>query len=347
MNAPRLLLSLGLLSALCHPSYAGAENKALGPVFGSLGQPSIPGVTRKPSAKSYALVHPERSQKGVVVMLHGFSEQPGQMRFVADRLYGEGYDVVAPALIGHGLVNKDGSQNVELVPKSAHPEEYAKFGDRVYASVTKHWDKVHLVGLSGGGMTSLGIAERHGQELNAKGERIIQDVVAVSPYLAPSPIRLKLGPVNLKVPHYYPVVRLADRLTDGWVGRQLDKKPFLMKAQRDKALAGRDDYGFYLPSKGQAYALTRAGGQVLKDGAKLKGTPVQFIISEADTTANPASSKKLARKIGGKVVDFPESEHVVHAMISPNDNPDFRSVEKVADRISNALAGHMANTNSP
>jgi hypothetical protein len=123
------------------------------------------------------------------------------------------------------------------------------------------------------------------------------------------------------------------------VGTKLDRIAFIMERKKAKAERGNQYYGFVRASLGEILALGQGGSRVLHDKGELDGIGVQYIVTDADRAASPATTERLARKTGGSVLSFGAKEQVVHAMVSPEDNPNRWSVEQVARTISSALAG--------
>jgi pimeloyl-ACP methyl ester carboxylesterase len=91
------------------------------------------------------------------------------------------------------LVDQHRRESTRRVPKASQSRRYDAFADQVFETA-RAYDKVHVVGLSGGGMVALRMAERHGQERGNDGQPILQNVVAVSPYLRPA-LRTKIRPL--------------------------------------------------------------------------------------------------------------------------------------------------------
>lgn len=84
-----------------------------------------------------------------VVLIHGFSGHPGHWLPMADVLHARGHTVVAPRLPGHGTSPRD------LATVCA--EDWLVAAGDAAASV-RHHRRVHLVGLSMGGMLAILLA---------------------------------------------------------------------------------------------------------------------------------------------------------------------------------------------
>ncbi|WP_244438537.1 alpha/beta hydrolase [Hyphomicrobium nitrativorans] len=120
-----------------------------------------------------------------MLLIHGLCGSPGEIRFVANGLVREGYEVVTPTLAGHG-----GSE-ADLV---------ATTWQDWYASAEKGLEELHATcdtvivgGLSTGAVLSLMLAARHPDK--------VQGVALYSPTLWLS---------GRQVPWYVPLFRLID-----------------------------------------------------------------------------------------------------------------------------------------
>ena len=107
--------------------------------------------------RPFDLVH-EDPERGIL-LLHGFTGTPFEVRYLGERLHARGYSVVAPLLPGHG------GTPAELNATTWHDW---------HAAVGRHLDalrarcrRVALVGFSLGGLLALHLASRRGAELAA------------------------------------------------------------------------------------------------------------------------------------------------------------------------------------
>lgn len=80
------------------------------------------------------------------VLVHGFTGHPGHFTFMADTLTGAGFSVVAPRLTGHGTSSEDLA--------TATADHWQADVEAAAHGMADH-RRVHLVGLSMGGLLSL------------------------------------------------------------------------------------------------------------------------------------------------------------------------------------------------
>ena len=105
-----------------------------------------------------------------VLVLHGFTGNPGSMRVLAERIAGAGFTVDLPLLPGHGTVVED------LIP-TAWADWLAHAEDR-YAALAARCEQVVVVGLSMGGALTAWLASEHPE---IAGIVCINAVVSVPP----------------------------------------------------------------------------------------------------------------------------------------------------------------------
>ena len=100
--------------------------------------------------------HPARSHPGGdvgVLVLHGYTGNPGTMRVVADALVDAGFSVEVPRLPGHGT-HVDDMLDTTFEDWSSHVEG-------VYRSLAAQCSSVVVFGLSMGGTLAAWLAARH------------------------------------------------------------------------------------------------------------------------------------------------------------------------------------------
>jgi carboxylesterase len=89
----------------------------------------------------------EGSNGEAAVLVHGFTGVPAHFRPMGRVLADAGYTVIAPLLAGHGTTIEDMAETGR--------EDWIETVRRAYASVAGEHDRVHLVGLSMGGLISI------------------------------------------------------------------------------------------------------------------------------------------------------------------------------------------------
>ncbi len=104
-----------------------------------------------PGAEPFELVSP--NAKAGVVLLHGFSGSVSEIRELGLRLHAAGFNVVAPALAGHGTSTSDLAR--------IRSNDFFAIADAAYADAAARFRRIYVVGLSLGGALALSIAARH------------------------------------------------------------------------------------------------------------------------------------------------------------------------------------------
>jgi carboxylesterase len=96
-----------------------------------------------------------------VLLVHGFTGTPFEMRLCGEALARRGYSVVGPLLAGHG-------GSAEELAATRWPDWYATV-ERAFDELRARTDRVAVVGLSLGGLLSLELARRRRAQLAAVG----------------------------------------------------------------------------------------------------------------------------------------------------------------------------------
>ena len=84
-----------------------------------------------------------------VILIHGFTGAPSHFLLMADELHAEGYTVNVPRLAGHGTSMEDMA--------TTGASDWIESARRAIADVSDH-DRIHLAGLSMGGLLSVLLA---------------------------------------------------------------------------------------------------------------------------------------------------------------------------------------------
>jgi carboxylesterase len=103
-----------------------------------------------------------------VLVLHGFTGNPGSMRQLAEAFADAGFSVELPLLPGHGTSVED--------LMTTRWEDWSEAADRAYTALAAHCDRTIVAGLSMGGTISIWLAGRHPG---------INGVVVVNPLVDP------------------------------------------------------------------------------------------------------------------------------------------------------------------
>lgn len=297
-------------------------------------------VARKETAKTYHLYHPTPSQRGTVLLFHGFSNTTAMWRAEAEALFKDGYDVLVAALPGHGFVDKNGKEDVSRVPRAHEAAKYQKFASAMFDQAKQRSNAVHVVGFSVGGAHALEVAlTRHAEE-TAGGRKVLRSLVVVNPYLSPPPA--KLGPFHLDIDR---VAALADRLTFGLASRLLGKRPYVFHNAVRRAAAGSLDVGLTHVSYGHIFGIGRLGDAVeARAKAWQRGNggqllPATVVITRRDPTASPKASARVAAQIGAEV-ELVDSDR--HNLVTEESNPDSATRMQVRRALQRTLAAGLA-----
>jgi esterase/lipase len=117
------------------------------------------------------------SRRGAVVMFHGFGGCPQQFLELGNRVSAEGFDVLLPLLPGHGVVPKDGKDDLSRLPTSKDWDtRYAGLAQRMNEIMTRSPGTKVIVGFSLGGAISL--------NANMQAETLYDRQLLLSPMLA-------------------------------------------------------------------------------------------------------------------------------------------------------------------
>ena len=109
-----------------------------------------------------------------ILLLHGFTATPFEVRHLAEFFIDKGFSVATPILAGHGTKPED--------MLNLHWRDWLKTGEDGYAQLVDHCDRIFVGGESTGAVVSLLLAAMHPE---------IAGVLAYSPAM-----RLPLGLVN-------------------------------------------------------------------------------------------------------------------------------------------------------
>lgn len=215
------------------------------------------------------------SHKPVVLLYHGFTGYPGDMRFLAERLQEAGYPVVVPRLPGHGTNHED------FQGTRAH--DWWRRAVDSYLDVASRYDRVVVGGLSMGGLLATIVAASFPTEgvlLFAPAFRASSRLVALTPIL-----RYFVPPLRVTQPESYDDAErqfLADEYWNWQWPRQTAELHTLMRRGR-KELSAVD-------------------------------VPTLTVVSQGDKTVPERVAEEIDQRLGSEnhyVLRLSESGHVV------------------------------------
>lgn len=216
--------------------------------------------------------HPGNNGEAMV-LIHGFTGHPGHWRPIAETLNSAGYTVAVPRLTGHG------TNEIDLSETGA--TEWLASAAAAVAGVSEH-RRIHLVGLSMGGMLAILLARPTGAA----------SIVTINAPVITRDLKVLAAP-------------LAHRVVP-WTIAQGAASP-------DPELAHLWTPYARHPTRAVA-ELTRVVRRAWVAAARLR-RPALVIQSRADETVNPRSGPLLAKRLDARLVWLDTSRH--NAILDP------------------------------
>lgn len=127
------------------------------------------------------------SDRPAVLLLHGYTGYPGDLRYLASRLNEVGYTVAVPRYPGHGTNNRDF--------RASSWRDWWRRATDAYLDLASRSERIVVGGLSMGGLLATLVASHFPVEalmLYAPAFRFVNPLVPVSPllrWLPPRPVR--------------------------------------------------------------------------------------------------------------------------------------------------------------
>jgi carboxylesterase len=203
------------------------------------------------------------SGERALLLLHGSGDTPQTLRYLADRLQGEGFTIRAPLLPGHGRGLRDFA--------AATADDYARAAGSELDALLAQYRWVGIIGLSMGGAL--------GARLTAERPDV-RALVLLAPYLTPPPSVALVGrtaPVwSLAVPYF--------------AGRGDDS------VHDPAARAASYAYGLFPPSALRALCATAAAG---RQALASITAPTLVVSSREDNRIPPALVEKATATLRG------------------------------------------------
>lgn len=230
-----------------------------------------------------------------VLLLHGITGAPVEMKFIARRLMRAGYSVMAPLLPGHG-------EDLATLRRTRWTDWFEGAADAA-ERFAGGCDEMHVAGICAGGLLGLRVALEN---------RSVRSVAVYSPLLLydgwNAPLHYRYGQYAVPV-----AVRLG-------VSRFIsirERHPFGIKSDRIRRLLMDTPEGlrgtlpaFPVDTLHQTYALYRWTRQHLPEMT----TPTLLIHSRQDDLSGPRNPIHIARHIGGpcRIEWLENSYHMIH-----------------------------------
>lgn len=228
-----------------------------------------------------------------VLLLHGFSGTPFELRFLGERLADHGLRVSAPLLPGHGTRPED--------MQATGPADWLAAAERALADLRADCERVAVVGLSLGALLAIELAAGRPGDVAAVG-------LVSTPYWLGGRMAALLA-----LYCFTPAVLL-------W---PLFPKPRDHREVRDPAWKGKNPSYPVLPM----WAARRLRRHIrrVRRLAPAVGCPALVVHGAWDDMALPAGARRLADRLGSRTVwqrELPDSAHLVSL---DRDRPAFEA----------------------
>ena len=237
-----------------------------------------------------------------VLLIHGFTGTPSEMRELGQHLNQIGYTVLAPRLFGHGT-------NIADINR-AYWENWVASVEDAYHMLKTSCQKVIVAGLSMGGALALYV----GSYLDVDGV-----IAMATPFgMAGSVSDQKIMPYLKFISIFKPFRKYDPILGKGWYSPE--------NAKDNNSLAG------YIPLAA-AYELDQFL-KFSKHELKKITAPTQLIFSKADQTVAYENMKKIQNVVGESVkclITFEKSGHVL--TMDGEKEEVFKQIEKFIKSI--------------
>jgi len=247
--------------------------------------------------KDYSFFMEGTNGKGVL-LIHGLTGIPGEMRPVGKLLNRKGYTVYAPLLAGHGDTEK-------ALLKTSWQDWYESV-KKGFFELKGKTDQTFTAGICAGGALGLYLAAEHPKDVS--GTAIYSHTFRYDGWNMPKfYVAAPLIPIaayipllrNLKFKEQHPFGIKDDRIRNAIIGKSGGKD----------FMEGVLDY-FPLRALDQMYRL---GGAINKIAPKVT-TPTLLIHAKNDDLSHPRNSRYLARRLGKncRMELLEDSYHMVH-----------------------------------
>ena len=231
-----------------------------------------PAVALLPDAAPFCL---EAHGPEGVLLLHGFTGDPDEMRYLADSIHDRGYTVSVPRLPGHGTTGSD-------FRTTGHRDWWRRAID-AYLELAQRCPRVHLMGLSMGGVLATLLAAQfpaRSLALFAPAFKVYDRRIALTPFM-----RFVLRPRRLSTGIEEPNESRRRMREEYWDVEWPEQTAHLLR-------------------------LMRRGRRALSG---LSG-PVLTVVSQADRVVPADVAELIVARAGAahhRVLRLTESEHVV------------------------------------
>ena len=239
----------------------------------------------------------ENKPQAVVLLFHGLTGSPFELKKMAKALFNSGYDVYAETLAGHGEYSPD--------IKNVVWQDWQKQGKELVLNLKQRYDKVFISGLCLGAVLALNLS----YELS----NYIEAVVVLSPTLFLDgwslPFYKFLFPIGL-----YTIVRYFYTFPEaepyGIKNMSIRKK---IKLLRQSNMSAMDNYPLCC-----VFELLKLSKCVQKNLFKIT-SPILIIHAKEDDLASPKSANVIFERVSSKIKEFILLENSYHLIVLDNE----------------------------
>jgi carboxylesterase len=217
-----------------------------------------------------------------VLLIHGMTGAPGEMKFLAKRLHRRGFSVHAPLLAGHGR------DEAHLLTSTWR--DWLGSVAEAHQALTREHDQVYVAGICVGGALGLALAAEepgvagaavYSMTYRYDGWNMKRWYSAVAPYLEPFAGLPAIRRMSFTEP--YPFGLKDERLRDGMAATQgavipgaLDRIPLGAMAEMHRL----------------SNHLDRVAGRIR--------TPTLILHARDDDMSHPRNARRLCERLGGR-----------------------------------------------
>ena len=233
-------------------------------------------------------------RKGVL-LLHGMTGAPGEMRLIARHLKRAGLGVAAPLLAGHG-------QDTAALLRSSW-RDWLESARAAYRKLAAEVDEVYVAGICVGGALALALCAEFPR---IKGAAVYSMTFEYDGWNMP---RWGAAAPLIQIVAHLPGVR--------WIS-VTEPYPYGLKDLRLRELASRADANL-IPGAldrmplGALYEMYRLGKHVERLGPSI-ATPTLIVHAREDDMSHPRNAERLQRALAGpaELLVLEDSYHMVH-----------------------------------
>ncbi|MEI6729929.1 MAG: alpha/beta fold hydrolase [Pseudomonadota bacterium] len=245
--------------------------------------------------KDYSYIY-QGAGGSAVILVHGMTGTPVEMKFVAKHINKKGFSVYVPTLAGHCI---DESAFVQ----STWQDWYNTLETTMYEALKTH-DKVYVAGICVGGALGLYLAYRHPDKIRAA--TLYSATLNYDGWNTPFYFKYAsiLVPIGIRIP-FIRNIRMSDAF------------PYGIKSERIRNLIIKNSDSMAgalpnFPAKGlhENYKLLRVIKNILPE---IK-TPTLLLHAKEDEVSNPRNSEYINKHLGGisELHLLEDSYHMIH-----------------------------------